>query len=129
MTTKIIQKISENRDFIRFVIVGIIATVIHYGVYFLCLTFIKSVSFSYTIGYLVSLAINFYLTHKYTFKVNMNFKRSIGFLSSHAINYGLHIVFLNLYLYLGFSKLTAPIPVYVTVVPINFLILRYFLKK
>lgn len=129
MTTKIIQKISENRDFIRFVIVGVIATIIHYGVYFLCLTLIKTISISYSLGYLISLAFNFYLTHRYTFKVNMNLKRSIGFLSSHAINYGLHIVFLNIYLYLGFSKLTAPIPVYMTVVPINFLILRYFLKK
>jgi len=129
MIPKAIRNILSNRDFIRFVVVGIIATIIHYGVYYLFLKVLNSTSIAYTIGYLVSLALNFYLTHIYTFKVDINLKRSIGFLGSHALNYILHILFLNFYIYLGFSNLFAPIPVYATVIPINFLILRYFFKK
>jgi len=129
MIPKAIRNILSNRDFIRFVIVGIIATIIHYGVYYLFLKVLNSTSIAYTIGYLVSLALNFYLTHIYTFKVDINLKSTAGFLGSHAINYILHILFLNFYMYLGFSNLFAPIPVYATVIPINFLILRYFFKK
>ena len=123
-----ISKLTQESEFARFFIVGVIATIIHYGIYYALLQFISSPSVGYTIGYGVSLIVNFYLTHIFTFKTTVSTKRTIGFVLSHVLNYTLHIVFLNLYLYLGFSKALAPAPVYATVVPINFILLRYFFK-
>lgn len=120
---------SKKMEFVRFFIVGVIATIIHYGVYYIFLGLIISPSISYSIGYAVSLFFNFYLTHIFTFRTEISFKRTFGFFFSHLVNYLLHILFLNVYLYIGFSKLLAPLPVYATVVPINFILLRTFFKN
>ena len=54
-------------EIIRFGIVGVIATAIHYGIYLL-LKQVMDINISYSIGYLISLACNFYLTARFTFQ-------------------------------------------------------------
>lgn len=53
-------------EFIRFVMVGILATALHYGIYFLLQRFIN-VNIAYTLGYALSFIANFYLTAYFTF--------------------------------------------------------------
>lgn len=113
---------------IRFVGVGALATVIHYGLYLLLNPYIKT-NIAYTIGYLVSFVCNFFLSNYFTFKTKPTTKKGIGFAFSHIINYILHIVLLNTFLWLGISKTLAPIPVFIIVIPINFLLVRFFLKS
>ena len=60
-----IQKYSE---FIRFGIVGAIATGLHSGLYYL-LNLVMNVNIAYTIGYVVALLCNFYLT-AYKYMIN-----------------------------------------------------------
>jgi hypothetical protein len=45
------------------------------------------------------------------------------------VNYLLHMLFLNLFLWIGVAEQWAPIPVYCLVVPINFLLVRTVFKR
>lgn len=135
---KIKELLSEfkYKEFIRFVIVGIIATGIHYSLYLLLswlfhidkteTTFLNVV---YTIGYIVSWFCNLYLTARFTFKSNVSVKRGVGFALSHAVNYLLHIIILNLVLKIGVPENFAPLPVFCVVIPINFLLVRSVFKS
>ncbi|MBQ8939307.1 MAG: GtrA family protein [Paludibacteraceae bacterium] len=122
--------INANRlkEFFRFCLVGIIATAIHYGTYIL-LDRWMNVNIAYTVGYLCSLCCNLWLTAHFTFKQNVTILRAGGFLASHAINYLLHILLLNLFLWLGCSDAVAPVPVFCIVVPVNFILVRFVFKK
>ena len=115
-------------EFFRFAIVGVIATIIHYGVYYLLKSNIN-VNIAYTIGDVVSWLFNLLLTLKFTFRSNFSWKKTAGFAGSHAVNYVLHMLFLNLFLWLGFSSTLAPLPTYCCVVPINFVLVRMVFKS
>ncbi len=119
-------KISE---FIRFAFVGVLATAFHYGIYLL-LIHVISVNFAYTIGYAISFIMNFFLSSYFTFKSRPTLLKGIGFGVSHLINYALHISLLNIFLWIQLPKAYAPIPVFMIVIPINFLLIRtVFLSK
>ncbi|WP_294588757.1 GtrA family protein [uncultured Bacteroides sp.] len=119
------KKLSE---FIRFVIVGIIATIIHYGLYFI-LQQIIDVNIAYTIGYVCSFVANFYLTAYFTFRKRPSWNKAFGFGGAHLCNYLLHIGLLNLFLWLGVTKPLAPFPVFAIAIPINFLLVRFVFKR
>ena len=123
---------TKIQQFIRFAIVGALATAIHYGLYLLIVwandigedeTLYTNIA--YSIGYVVAWCANFYLSAHFTFQSNTYLKRGIGFALSHGVNYVLHIIFLNLFLWLGLSETIAPIPVFCIVIPINFILVRY----
>lgn len=118
----------ESREFVRFVIVGVVATVIHYGIYCFLNLFIN-VNVAYTIGYVISWVINLYLTSRFTFKSALSVKKGVGFALSHLVNYLLQMLSLNLFLAIGLSEKIAPLLVYVVVVPINFLLVRFVFKS
>lgn len=115
-------------EIVRFGIVGGVATLIQYGVYLLML-YAVSPTLSNTIGYAVSFLFNFVASTRYTFKVKANARHGAGFALSHLINYGLQIVMLHLFMALGFSEKLAPVPMFCVCVPINFLLVRFFLKR
>ena len=123
---------TKIQQFIRFAIVGALATAIHYGLYLLIVwandigedeTLYTNIA--YSIGYVVAWCANFYLSAHFTFQSKTSFKRGIGFALSHGVNYVLHIIFLNLFLWIGLSETIAPIPVFCIVIPINFILVRY----
>ena len=115
-------------EIVRFGIVGGVATLIQYGVYLLML-YAVSPTLSNTICYAVSFLFNFVASTRYTFKVKTNARHGAGFALSHLINYGLQIVMLHLFMALGFSEKLAPVPMFCVCVPINFLLVRFFLKR
>lgn len=121
---------TQFRELVRFGIVGCVATIIQYGIYYL---FNQAIGWgattSLTIGYAVSFVFNFFLSNYFTFRTKPTVKKGIGFGMSHGINYLLQIVFLNLYMWLGISEELAPIPMFLTVIPINFLLVRFVLKS
>lgn len=126
-------------EIIRFGIVGVAATLLQYGIYGLLVSFIPDdyarelIQFystvAMTIGYIISFIFNFVASTRYTFKVKANAKRGAGFLFSHIVNYTLQMITLNLFMWLGLSKQIAPIPMFCICVPVNFLLVRFFLKK
>lgn len=118
------------REVFRFGIVGILATLLQYVIYWI---FNQKVgcgaTTSLTIGYAVSFVFNFFLSNYYTFKTKPSLKKGLGFGLSHGINYMLQIVFLNFYMWLGIPERWAPLPMFATVIPINFLLVRFVLKS
>lgn len=115
-------------EVIRFGVVGVIATLIQFMVYWLLIRWLNP-SVSMTIGYGVSLVFNYLASTYFTFRVKASARRGAGFLFSHGVNYLLQMVTLNFFLWLGVSKELAPIPMFCVCVPVNFLLVRFFLKR
>lgn len=115
-------------EIIRFGIVGIIATIIHYGIY-LALNLIITSWIAYSVGYGISFLCNFYLSNKFTFKTKPTIKKGIGFGVSHFVNYLLQVILLSIFIKLGIPDNYAPLPVFCIAVPINFLMVRFVLKS
>lgn len=118
----------KYQEIIRFCIVGTLATGIHYGIYLLLNQFIL-VWLAYSIGYAISFVFNFYMTSVFTFREKATVRKGIGFVFSHLVNYLLHIFFLSLFIWVGVQENYAPILVYLIVIPINFLLVRFMFKS
>ncbi len=112
-----------------------------------------ALSLSYTAAYGVSFVGNYILSLKWTFRTKGSLKKGAGFAFSHVVNYGLHMGLLHLFLRLGVGgwmvaaltfcapwlvasfpvlgqpEALLPLPVYVIVVPTNFLLVRFFLTQ
>ena len=115
-------------EIIRFGVVGVTATALQYGVYLLLLTWLTP-RVANTVGYVVSFIFNYVASTHYTFRVKSTARKGAGFAFSHVVNYLLQTLFLSLFLHLGLSKAVAMLPVFGICVPVNFLLVRFFLKK
>jgi len=115
-------------EIVRFIIVGSSAAVIQYATYLLLIYWLQPL-IANTIAYLISFTFNYIASTHYTFRVKSTTKRGAGFVFSHIINYLLQSGCLKLFLWLGFSKQIALIPMFAICVPINFLLVRFFLRK
>ena len=111
------QKKETLGELIRFAIVGTTAAAIHYAIYWVLQHWIN-VNVAYTIGYVLSFLVNYYLSAHFTFKEK----------TSHLVNYLLHIVLFNFFLWLGLSRELAPIAVLAIAVPTNFVLVRFVFK-
>ncbi len=121
------KKLGQLHEFLRFAVVGALATALHYGLYLL-LQRLAGANAAYTLGYAVSLAANFYLTARFTFRRRLSWSRAFGFGGAHLSNYLLHIVLFNLFLWLGLPPKWAPVPVFAIAIPVNFLLVRFVFK-
>ncbi len=130
--TQLFKKKKVNKEILgealRFIVVGITATIVHYLVYFL-LNDVMDLRVAYTIGYITSFLVNYLLSSRYTFKKKTSKKNALGFLSAHVVNYFLQIILLQIFLSLGIGKTLAPLPVYCIVIPTNFMLVRLVFKK
>ena len=112
----------------RFGIVGVIAVAIHYGAYWMMLHWME-VNVAYTIGYIVSFLVNYFLSARFTFREKTSAKTGIGFSGAHIVNYFLQLALLNVFLWLGISRTLAPFAVLAIAVPTNFVLVRFVFKK
>lgn len=115
-------------EVIRFCIVGCVSALCLYIVYYIFLYFFTP-TISYSIGYFVSFSINYLLSVFFTFKVKSKGTKFLGFALSHIINYTLQVILLNLFILWGCEKILAPLPVLGICIPINYIMVRSFLKK
>ena len=134
MDSMTLEPIRQNKikEFIRYVIVGTIATGLHYGIYALLVMLDSSLIWSnvaYSVGYVLSFIANFYLTSYFTFKTKPSWTKLGGMVGAHVVNYGLHMLLLNLFLLVGVPEKIAPIPVFCIVIPVNFILIRFVFKK
>ncbi|MGN1375392.1 MAG: GtrA family protein [Prevotella sp.] len=123
------MKITRNNiyEIMRFAMVGVLATAIHYGVYLL-LRCVIDFNIAYTIGYFVSFIFNYILSACFTFKKKKSLKNGVGFCLAHAFNYVLQLALLNVFIFIGIAAWLAPVPVYCIAIPTNFLIVRYVFR-
>lgn len=129
----IINRLDDSKreklgEIVRFGIVGVAAVLIQYGVYLLLVQFLNH-NISMTIGYIISFIFNFIASTHYTFRVKANAKRGAGFALSHVINFFMQIAMLNLFIWIGINKHLAPVTMFCVCVPVNFLLVRFFLKR
>ena len=116
------------KEMSRFVVVGILATAVHYAIYYVLLPHM-SPNAAFTLGYVVSFLANYVLSSRFTFRVDTSLQRFVGFGLSHATNYFIQIILLNLFIGLGVGERLAPLPVYALAVPINYLTVRFALTR
>ena len=126
--SSIFEQYPRLYEFMKFSIVGCIALIILYAIYY---TLLSSVGHNtaYSIGYVISFVCNYILTLKFTFKTNASKNNGVGFVFSHFVNYIIQVGALNVFIYLGMPKQLAPIPVFAICVPVNFVLVRFFMKK
>ena len=132
------QKLGEV---VRFAIVGGIATVLQYVIYLAAMPLLANLipalgnsdhtlaTVANTLAYILSFIFNFIASTRYTFKVKANAKRGAGFTLSHIVNYSMQTLCLNVFVGLGLAKQWAMIPTLCICIPVNFLLVRFFLKK
>lgn len=128
-----INRLDDNRrrqlaEVMRFGMVGVVATVIQVVVYNLLLTLLNELVAN-LLGYIVSLTFNYFASTYFTFRVKASASRGAGFVLSHAINLTLQTVSLAFFIYLGFSKRLAQIPMFCICVPVNFTLVRFFMTR
>ena len=119
---------SRIGEVLRFGVVGVLATVLQYAIYWVLLRW-AGASLSLAVGYAVSFVFNFVASTRYTFRVKANASRGAGFALSHVVNFLLQMATLNLFSWLGVSRELAPVPMFCVCVPVNFILVRFFLKK
>ena len=119
---------SRIGEVVRFGVVGVLATVLQYAIYWVLLRW-AGASLSLAVGYAVSFVFNFVASTRYTFRVKANASRGAGFALSHVVNFLLQMTTLNLFIWLGVSRELAPVPMFCVCVPVNFILVRFFLKK
>lgn len=115
-------------EMVRFSIVGVLITVIHYAVYWL-LQLVINVNISWTAGYIAGFVVNYYLSARYIFREKATAQNGAGFGGAHLVNYFLQMGLLNFFLWLGWSAEWAPVGVYAISIPVNFLLVRFVFKK
>ena len=111
-------------EIVRFGIVGVLSTALHYGIYWVLQHWIE-VNIAYTTGYVLSFLVNYWLTAHFTFHTAASVKNGFGFSGAHLVNYLLHIVLLNVFLWLGLSNEVAPLCVFAIAIPVNFILVRF----
>ena len=111
------------------------------------------ITLTYAAGYAVSFVANYVVSLRWTFRTRGSVGTGLGFAFSHLVNAGLHLLLLNLFRSLGAGDALSmmliwlmpwlvdmlpvlarpesllPLPVYLIVVPVNFLMVRFFLKR
>lgn len=125
---KILHLDSRIKEFVKFGVVGVIAMVIHLGVYYFLL-YLMDKNVAYTIGYFTSFLCNYIMTSYFTFRVMPTWSRFVKFSGSHLINYFVYIGLFNFFIFVGFTPQYAPLPVYLIAVPISFLLVRFSMIK
>ena len=118
----------KRGQFVRFIITGTTATVVLYAIYYVLLLAMP-INAAYSIGFAVSFVVNFLMTSIYTFRSRPNLGKGLGFAGQQAVNYVLQLGFLNIFVWLGVPKEVAPMPVFILILPINFLLLRFVFRK
>ena len=71
------KQLKQLPEFVRFVMVGILATTLHYGLYFV-LQQVINVNIAYTLGYALSFIANFYLTAYFTFGRKPSWRKALS---------------------------------------------------
>lgn len=113
---------------IRFGIVGVAATAIQAVLYQVLVGWLRA-EIANAIAYVVSFIFNYVASTRFTFRVKSSARRGAGFLLSHLINFTLQTLILHLCIRLGLTERWAMVPMFVITVPVNFLLVRFFLTR
>lgn len=126
----------KYRSAARFVLVGALGTGVQYGIYYLLLTVFQRqwpdvgilTSVAFTVGFVVEMVCNYFLTSYYTFRVKPSLKNIGGFLIGRALNYVIQLLFLHMMIWLHVSEEWAGIVAIMLAGVINYFVLLPFFR-
>ena len=110
-------------ELLRFIIIGLMATSIHFGIYILLMSVIP-VYAAFSLGYGLAFVFNFLMSARFTFRVRPTWLRLWRFAGSHVVNYIAQMLLLRLVLLSGIPEYLAPLPVYAIAIPLSYLVVR-----
>jgi putative flippase GtrA len=117
-----------HKPFFRFLIVGVINTLLSYLVYFLLLNFFTYTP-AYSIAYCVGIVISYFLNARYVFSQPLNLRHFLKFPIVYIVQYGLGIAILKLLVETGsVGPRLGMVFVILITIPVTFLLSRYLLK-
>ncbi len=121
---------NKTGEFIRFILVGIIAVAIQLFTY---IFFVSVLSLSPIIGtilsYGISFTANFFMSSAFTFNSRANVKKGLAFSVCHVINLGTQIALVAFFKEIDWIGNTfAIIPAMIICVPTNFIMVRWAFK-
>lgn len=124
MSTKNIQS-----EFVRFLLVGAINTLLSYLLYLVLLNFL-SYLLAYSVSYFIGIVISYFLNIKFVFKKIASFTSFIKFPIVYIIQYclGAGILWLLVDRF-GITPAIALVAVILSTIPVTFLASRLVLKK
>ena len=117
-------------------LVGALGTGLQYGIYYMLLGVFQQhwpevmilTSLAFTIGFVMEMICNYFLTSFYTFRVRPNWKNAGGFLVGRALNYVIQLILLNCLIWLHMSEEWAGIAAIALAGVINYFVLLPFYK-
>ena len=126
----------KYRSAVRFVLVGAFGTGLQYGVYYFLLEVFQNhypdipvlTSLAFTIGFVVEMVCNYFLTSFYTFRVRPSLKNVGGFLFGRTLNYFIQILLLNVLIWLHMSEEWSGLVAIALAGVINYFVLLPFYK-
>ena len=126
----------KYRSAVRFVLVGALGTGLQYGIYYMLLGVFQQhwpevmilTSLAFTIGFVMEMICNYFLTSFYTFRVRPNWKNAGGFLVGRALNYVIQLILLNCLIWLHMSEEWAGRAAIALAGVINYFVLLPFYK-
>ena len=126
----------KYRSAVRFVLVGVLGTGLQYGIYYLLLGIFRSqfpgvgilTSVAFTVGFVMEMVCNYFLTSFYTFRVAPSLKNVGGFLMGRALNYVIQLLFLHMMIWLHMSEEWAGIVAIMLAGVINYFVLLPFFR-
>ena len=127
----------KYRSAARFVLVGALGTGVQYGIYYLLLMAFQRqwpdvgilTSVAFTVGFVVEMVCNYFLTSYYTFRVKPSLKNIGGFLFGRALNYVIQLLFLHTMIWLHISEEWAGIIAIMLAGVINYFVLLPFFRQ
>jgi len=117
-----------NKEFIRFVLFGGVNTLLGYLIYVILLIFLNY-KVSFTITYVSSIFISYYLNSKFVFYRKVSLKKGLMYPSVYLIQYLTCMLLLHFFVeILNLSKFIAPILAVLLTVPVTFFLSRSIIK-
>lgn len=122
---KIITGNSRLSEIVRFGIVGGLATLLQFGIYYIFVDIVNVPAvLSTMISYALSLIGNFFLSSYFTFHSRPNAKNSLGFVLSHLFNMGLQTGIVAIFKGIV-GKTLALLPAFAICIPLNYCLVRF----
>lgn len=118
----------STHEFLKFVVVGAVSFIAHNIVYLLLCDIIPHAA-AYTLGYASWMIINFLLSNYITFHTKPTVRRAVGFVISSGVYYLIQLAGFTLCRLVALPDVIVTPVVYTISFPINFLMVRYVLKK
>lgn len=118
-----------NKEFVRFLMVGFLNTLVTYLLYVGLLLFF-SYNLAYSCAYVGGIVFSYYLNVLFVFKEKVSWKSFLRFPFIYILQYGCSIGMINvLVIYVGITQTMAPLIAIVVTVPITFLLSKLVIVK